>query len=86
MDFCHLLEIYQAVLNALKPASKKVVHKTAQATREFIGNKIADAVATSNIDKTVKIKPVIDENSRNVEEIIIAPEKKYIKRIKTSII
>ena len=45
-------------LDTLKTASKKVVHKPAEATGEFIGNKIAD--------KIEKPKPVIDENSRNV--------------------
>ena len=56
---------------------KKVVH---EATGEFIGNKIAD--------KIVKQKPVIDENSRNMEEIIIPPEireeilKEYTSTIK----
>ena len=35
----------------------------------------------------MKPKPVIDENSRNVEQIIIPPEKKTrnIKQIKASI-
>ena len=55
-------------LDALKSASKKVVHKPAEATGEFLENKIAE--------KIVKQKPVIDENSRNVEEIIIPPEKR----------
>ena len=50
-------------LDALKSSSKKLVHKT-----EFIGNKIADEI--------VKPKPVPDENSRNIEEIIIPPEKR----------
>ena len=54
-------------LDVLKTASKKVVHKAAEAIDEFVGNNIAD--------KTVKQKPVIDENSGNVEEIIILPEK-----------
>ena len=59
---------------------KKVVHKAAIATGEFIGNKIAE--------KIVKPKHVIDENPRSVEEIITPPEKKRrnIKRIKISII
>ena len=42
---------------------------------EFLGNKIADAVTISNEDKIVKEKPVIDENPRNVEEIVIPQEK-----------
>ena len=45
-----------------------VVYKAAEAKGEFIGNKIAD--------KIMKQKPAIDENSRNVEEIIIPPEKR----------
>ena len=55
-------------LDALRTASKKVVYKTAEITGEFLGNKTAN--------KTVKQKPVIDENSRNVGEIIIPPEKR----------
>ena len=58
----------KAGLYALKTASKKVVHKAAEATSEFIGNKITN--------KTVKSKYVINENSRNVEEIIILLEKR----------
>ena len=54
-------------LDALKVAFKKEVHKVAEATGEFIGNKIAD--------KIIKQKPVIDENSRNVEEIVTPQEK-----------
>ena len=55
-------------LHALKTASKNVVHKAAEATRQFIGNKIAN--------KIVKPKHAIDENPKNVEEIIILPEKR----------
>ena len=58
-------------LDALKSASKKLGHKSAEATGEFIGNKI--------VDKTVKPKHVIDENpGRKIG--------RNIKRIKTSII
>ena len=55
-------------LDALKTASTNVIHKAAEATSEFIGNEIAE--------KTVKRKHGIDENPRNVEEIIIPPEKR----------
>ena len=55
-------------LDALKTASKKVVHKAAEATGEFIGNKIAGKIG--------KPKPVIDVDSRNVEEVLIPPEKR----------
>ena len=55
-------------LSSLKTASKKVVHKVG----EFLGNKIADAVANLNDDQIVKT----DGNLRNIEEIIIPIEKR----------
>ena len=58
---------YKNRLYALKTDFKKVAHKAAEATGEFIANKIAD--------KFVKLKLVPDVNSRNVEEIVIPPEK-----------
>ena len=51
-------------LDAAKIKSKKEVHKTAAATGELIGNKIAGKI----------VKP--DENARNVDEINKPPEKK----------
>ena len=58
---------------------KKYSIKAAEVIGEFIGNKIADVVTKSSDTKIVKPKPVIDKNSRNVEQIIIPPkkEKKY---------
>ena len=52
MDFCHSGESYLTnmknsywmLLDALKTTSKKIFHKKAKATREFIGNKIADEI------------------------------------------
>ena len=55
-------------LDALKIAARKVPHKAAEATDEFIENKIAD--------KIVKPKPLTVENSRNVEKLIISSEKR----------
>ena len=55
------------LLNTAKSAFKKVIHKTAETTGQLIENIIAD--------KTAKPKPVSDENSRNVEEKFIPPEK-----------
>ena len=74
IDFYHLLknffnkyrkQLMDTGLDALKTASKKVVHKAAETIGEIIGNKI--------VDKMVKPKHVIVENPRNVEEIIIPP-------------
>ena len=53
-------------LDDLKTAIKRVVHKAAEATGEFIRNKIAN--------KIVKPKPVPDDNLWNVEKMIIPPE------------
>ena len=55
-------------LDAAKIASKNVVNKTDKATGKLIGNKVTV--------KIVKPKPVPDENSRNVEEMVIPPEKR----------
>ena len=35
-------------LDDIKTASKKLVHKTAEATEELIGNKIADKIVKPN--------------------------------------
>ena len=51
-------------LDAVKTASKKVVHKAG----EFLGSKTADAITKSNDDKIVKQEPV--------EEIIIPLHKR----------
>ena len=48
--------------------TKTVPHKAAEPSGEFTGNKIAQ--------KVVKLKSVLDGNSKNVEEIIIPPEHK----------
>ena len=57
----------KARLDALETASKIVAHKAAEEAGEVIGNKFFDEI--------VKTKLVPDENSRNVEEIVILPEK-----------
>ena len=55
-------------LEDLKAATKKVTHKAAESTAEFIRSKIAD--------KIVKSKLVSYDNLKNVEEIIIPTEKR----------
>ena len=63
-------QLLDTATNTRLNASKKVIHKTAKATGEFIRNKIADAIAKSCNDKIVKTKPIIHGNLRNVEEIL----------------
>ena len=53
-------------------ASKIVTREATEGTGQVLGNKIAKAVAKVYNDNIVKR----DENSRNVKEIIIPPEKR----------
>ena len=41
-------------INAAKAASKRVVQKTVEATRDLIGNKIADKITLSGKTKNIK--------------------------------
>ena len=56
-------------IDAAKTASKRVVQKPAEATGDFIGNKIADKI-------TLIGKPKEKEKTNKVEEIYIPPEKR----------
>ena len=61
-------------LDSVKNASKKVVYKIA----EILGNQIADAVIDSYDEEIAKIKPVIEEYSRNIgKELFRKKKKKY---------
>ena len=67
--FCNKFkkQLFDIGLGAPKTASKNIVHKAAEVTGEFIGKMT---------DKIVKPKYVINENSRNIEELIVPPEKR----------
>ena len=56
-------------IGAAKTASKRVVQKTAEATRDLIGNKIADKIISIG-------KPKEKEKAKEIEEICVPPEKK----------
>ena len=56
-------------IDAVKTASKQLVQKTAEATADLIGNKIADKITSLG-----KRKSKEKENER--QEIYIPPEKK----------
>ena len=59
---------YKNINKCFKNCDQKVYDKAAEATVEFLGNKIAI--------KTVKPKPLSDEISGNVEEAIIPAEQR----------
>ena len=52
-------------IDAVKTASQRVVHKTAEATGDLIGNRIVD-----------KITPIGKPKEKETEEIYIPPEKR----------
>ena len=52
---------------------KKVLHKSAEATREMIGNKVADRITKSSRNKAQKEDDRIMEET---QEILIPPEKR----------
>ena len=54
--------------DAAKTASKGVVQKTAVATENLIGNKMADKIASIG-------KPKEEEKTKAIDEIYIPPEK-----------
>ena len=56
-------------IDAAKTASKRVVQKSAEATGDLIGNKIADKITSVG-------KPKVKEKIKEIEEICIPPEKK----------
>ena len=51
----------QSATNAIKAASKRAILKTAEATGDLVGNKIADKI-TSVSKKSTKKLPTIDED------------------------
>ena len=56
-------------MDTAKTASKRVVHKTAEATEDLIGNKIPDKITSIG-------KPKEKEKTNKVEEIYISPVKR----------
>ena len=52
-----------------KTASKRVIQKIAEATRDLLGNKIADKITSTGKPKE------IEKKKNKVEEIYILPEK-----------
>ena len=81
MDFYHLQENIKIWYRNrfFENCFRKLVHKSS----EPLGNKIVDAITKSKDFKIGKL----DENPRNIEEIIILQEKRWnMKQIEKSII
>ena len=58
-------------IDAAKTASKRVVQKTVEATRDLIGNKIADKITSIGKPKEKETK-----KKKKIDEIYIPPEKR----------
>ena len=70
-------KLFNTGLDAVKTASKKVVHKAS----EFLGNKIADAITNSNDNKIVKQEPVKKQLFRQKKrDEILNKLRSFIKR------
>ena len=63
-------------LDAAKTASKRVVQKTAEATGDLIGNKIADKITL--IGKSESKEKEKKDEINETEEIYIPPEKRQL--------
>ena len=59
-------------IDVAKTASKRLVQKIAEATRDSIGNKIADKITSVGKSKNKQKK----DETNEVEEIYIPPEKR----------
>ena len=70
----------KSITDALKTASKRAIQKTAEATRDLIGNKIADKITGRGTPKDFSVskktqnnKPEADSDSQKD-----VPKKRYI--------
>ena len=63
-------------LDAAKTASKKVVRKTAKVTGDLIGNKIADRITSIGNSKNKQKEDGKKDETNEVDEIYIPPEKR----------
>ena len=64
------------IADAIKAASKRTIQKTAEATRDFIGNKIADKITSVSKKKFTKELPNDETKEKNVE--ITTHKERYI--------
>ena len=63
----------KSTTDAIKTASKRAIQKTAEATGDLIGNKIADKIIS------VSKKPINNNNNNNNEDVeLTAHKKRYI--------
>ena len=71
----------KSTTDAIKTASKTAIQKTAEATRDLVGSKIADRITIVSTELHSKKKPgkELNNNEYETENVEIAtPKKRYI--------
>ena len=68
--------------DAIKTISKRAIQKTAEATRDLIGNKIADKI--TSISKPLNELHSVELHSKTDKNKIEIPKERYISRKKTT--
>ena len=69
----------KSTTDAKKAASKRVIQKIAEATRDLIGNKIADKITSVSTELHSKKSNNNNNNNNNNEDVeITAHKKRYI--------
>ena len=64
------------MIDAIKTTSKRAIQKTAEATGDLIGNKIADKITSVSKKKSTKELPNGETKEQDLG--ITAPKKRYI--------
>ena len=66
----------KSTTDAIKTASKRAIPKTAEATSDLIGNKIADKITSVSKNSSGKLRPQNNEDNDESE----VPKKRYISQ------
>ena len=66
----------KSTTDAIKTASKRAIQKTAEATADLIGNKIADKI--TRVSKKKPTKELPDDEAKEEDVEIATPKKRYI--------
>ena len=71
-----LIALKKSTTDAIKTTSKSEIQKTAEATGDLIGNKIADKITSVSKEKPTKELPIDETKKEDVE--IATSKKRYI--------
>ena len=66
----------KSATDAIKTASKRVIQKTAEATGDLVGNKIADKITSVSKQSTKKLRTIDEDVELNTHKRYISPEER----------